>query len=655
MNSFQKVTEKLTKSGSFTVGTNYWASHAGTNMWTDWRPEVIDRDFKTLASAGIKVLRVFPLWPAFQPLTMQRGGGGCTSGLFFGENPLPDTKAGQAGVDETMIRRFKEFAKLAEKHKLSLIIGLITGWMSGRLFVPPAFENLNVTTDQLAIKWQIRFVKYFVGELKKYPAIIAWDLGNECNCMGGASRPEEAWAWTSAVSGAIRISDSSRPVISGMHGLTPEFRGANSWMIQDQADLCDLLTTHPYPIFTPHVKHDPLNTIRTILHATAENHFYGDIGGKPCFTEETGTLGPMVGSYDKASAFLRSSMFSLWANDCRGLLWWCAFDQKHLPQHPYAKIAMECELGLFTEEHTPKPMAAEFAEFNSFIDSMPFEKLPGRTVEAVCILTSGSDQWGAAYGSFILAKQAGLDIEFQYGDQPLKDSKLYLLPSANGMTPLLRPKWLELLGKVKGGATLYLSLDDGYFTDFNEVFGVEIQSRLTGTSKSSFIMHGIEDKPTLSFSPKTCFSVNTKNAETLGSDISGNPALLKAEYGKGTVYLLTFPVEQLMIASPGSFQSEETCDAWKIYGHIAAPFSRHRALKSKHPLLNVTEHSALKTKRIYVLVNTSPEKIETELEITPGWRLDKKFPAGLSLGRIAGGSTRISIAANSGAVLVLRK
>ena len=492
-------------------------------------------------------------------------------------------------------------------------------------------------------------------KLKKYPAIIAWDLGNECNCMASAPRPEDAWAWTSAIASAIRISDSSRPVISGMHGLVPEFRGCNSWLIQDQSDLCDLLTTHPYPLFTPHANHDPLDTIRTILHATAENHFYGDIGGKPCFTEETGTLGPMVGSYEKAAAFLRSSMFSLWANDCRGLLWWCAFDQKHLAHQPYAKLAIECELGIFREDHSPKPMAAEFAKFSKFIESMPFEKLPERTVEAVCILTSGSDQWGAAYGSFILAKQAGLDIDFQYGDQPLKDSKLYLLPSARGMTTILRPKWLELLEKVKAGATLYLSLDDGYFTDFNEVFGVELQSRLTGTSKSSFLMHGIKDKPTLSFNPNTFFSMKANKAEIIGGNVSGNPVFFKAKYGKGTVYLLTFPVEQLMITAPGSFQSEETCDAWKIYAHVAGPFCRDRALKSNHPFLNVTEHVAGKNKRIYVIVNASPEKIETALEISPGWKLDKKYPAGLSLGKPMDGNVKISIEANSGAVLIMTK
>lgn len=57
---FSKVTESLTKSGSFTVGANYWASRAGTNMWVDWRPELVDRDLKTLVAAVVQVLRVSP-------------------------------------------------------------------------------------------------------------------------------------------------------------------------------------------------------------------------------------------------------------------------------------------------------------------------------------------------------------------------------------------------------------------------------------------------------------------------------------------------------------------------------------------------------------------------------------------------------------------
>jgi endo-1,4-beta-mannosidase len=28
----------------FIIGVNYWASHAGTNMWRDWNEEVVRAD-----------------------------------------------------------------------------------------------------------------------------------------------------------------------------------------------------------------------------------------------------------------------------------------------------------------------------------------------------------------------------------------------------------------------------------------------------------------------------------------------------------------------------------------------------------------------------------------------------------------------------------
>ena len=54
--------------GGFFVGCNYWAKNAGMYMWSQWRPDVIEKD-------GIK-----------------------------------------------------------------LIVGILTGWMSGRQFVPEVFE-----------------------------------------------------------------------------------------------------------------------------------------------------------------------------------------------------------------------------------------------------------------------------------------------------------------------------------------------------------------------------------------------------------------------------------------------------------------------------------------------------------------------------------
>ena len=86
----------LTGPGKFVVGCNYWASHSGTAMWSDWREDVVEADFKQLAGAGLQVLRVFPLWPDFQPLDLLRGGQGQPAEYRFGEQLIPEDEAGQA-------------------------------------------------------------------------------------------------------------------------------------------------------------------------------------------------------------------------------------------------------------------------------------------------------------------------------------------------------------------------------------------------------------------------------------------------------------------------------------------------------------------------------------------------------------------------------
>ena len=205
--------------GRFFVGCNYWASHAGTAMWRDWRPEVVEADFRLLAENGVEVARVFPLWPDFQPIQALTGGGQSFVEMRFGERPLPDTPAGRAGVDEVMVERFRELCRVAEANRIKLIVGLVTGWMSGRMHVPPAFERVNVITDPTAIRWQVRRVRYLVRELRGCPAIAAWDLGNECNCMAWSDSPSEAWCWSNAITSAVRVEDPDRPVVSGMHSL----------------------------------------------------------------------------------------------------------------------------------------------------------------------------------------------------------------------------------------------------------------------------------------------------------------------------------------------------------------------------------------------------------------------------------------------------
>lgn len=84
---------------------------------------------------------------------------------------------------------------------------------------------------------------------------------------------------------------------------------------------------------------DPLGTMRPTLHPTAESLLYRDIGGKPCFIEEIGGIGTCCNSESRVAAAMRATLFSAWANDLRGFLWWCNADQESLSFPPYDWIS----------------------------------------------------------------------------------------------------------------------------------------------------------------------------------------------------------------------------------------------------------------------------------------------------------------------------
>ena len=610
------MTASLCQSGSFCVGCNYWASHAGLRMWSDWRADIVDADLAQLAGLGHQILRIFPLWPDFQPLDRMHSYQGNSQELRVHEQPLGSSTWAQAGIDPVMMERFCTVCQLAEKHGLQLIVGLVTGWMSGRLFVPRAFEACNVITDPEAIQWQVRFVSAFVETFRNSPAIVAWDLGNECNCMGAAPSAASAWCWTNAIAGAIRRNDTSRPIVSGMHSLSP--RG--TWRMQDQGELTDVLTTHPYPAFTPFCNQDPICEIRNTLHATAESRYYADLGGKPCFAEELGTLGPMNGSETVAAAYLRTALWSLYANDCRALLWWCAYDQDHLDFAPYDWTGWERELGLLRSDRTPKPVAEELAAFARMARTLP--NLPQRQAEAVCILTNNQDSWAAAFSAFILAKQAGFDLRFQYVDQPLQDSDLYLVPSLCGDSGMPRRTWLSLMDRVRDGATLYVSHQDAIFQPFRTLFGADVISRQTCPDGATIAIESAGGAWSCRAKSGSRLNLSAHEAIVLGRHEDGAPAFLRNTVGRGTVFLLNGALEDTMSRTPNAFVHPATSDAWRLYALVAERHCAGRAIRKDNPFLGVTEHPVSDNERLIVAINYASRPCASAWHVAREWRLE---------------------------------
>ena len=568
----------------FSIGCNYWASHAGTYMWRNWDESVVENDFKKLSECSNKVLRVFPLWEDFQPIT--RLVAGSSSEMRINDKALDKSPEGVAGVDPVMIERFERFVQLADKYGMKLMVCLINGWMSGRMFFPPAFYNRNPITDKTAVKWEIRFVKYFVERFKKYENIVAWEAGNETNVLswidGDKTHGDEYYVWLSTMVNTIKSVDNTRPVIAGLHGLSMDGFISPS----DIGEICDVMTVHPYPAFVPHCFTDDLNSMKSRLHSSAESTFYSDLGGKPCLCEEIGTLGNMLGCEPIAAEYLKANINSLWANNSTGVLWWCAHEQTQLEFPPYDWCGLERELGLLRSDFTFKPVAEVMKNMADF--TAKHNTLPNRNRHAVCILTPDQDNWAVAYSSFILSKQSGFDISFADGKYEIPQSKVYMLPSlCNQAMPNRTQK--EILRRVEEeGAVLYVSFNDAFVSGFAEITGCKIlgNSECTANQKVCFG----DTKDSLSLKASRYLKLEPADCEVLAYDEDNNPAMTVRKYGKGLIYFLKFAPELFLIDEVNAFACETGKEYYKLYDIIKKHTDCTIAEKSS-PFIGLTEHS----------------------------------------------------------------
>lgn len=581
----------------FMLGVNYWASHAGVDMWKDWKEEVVERDLETLSQNGVEVLRVFPNWRDFQPVEPYFGGGHRLREYRMADGSLPENPCYLA---EGMLRRFERFCRIAREKGLKLIVGLITGWMSGRLFVPPALYEKNIFTDPAALFLQQLFLKGFVERMKKEESICAWDLGNECNCMDEAKTREAAYSWSAMVVNAIRACDSTRPVISGMHSLETD----GVWNIQDQGELTDILTTHPYPFWVEHCHFAPAADFRTLLHATAQTRYYASVGKKPCLVEEIGTMGPMVCSEEKAAGFLKANLWSNWADGAAGLLWWCAHDQSLLTAAPYDWNMCERELGMLDIRMQPKPALREMKAFGEELKALGLD-LPYRETDGVCILSKGQDHWGVAYMTYLLAKQAQLTLDFAWCEQELPDSGLYFLPSAH-MEVMSRRSYDALKKKVFEGAVLYISLNDGILTEFEELTGFQVQHSRRAPDQGGVDWEG----SLINYRRPYQVLLRATRAEVLLEDTDGNPLFGTVRYGKGRVYVLNFPLEEMLLTQEQGFEE----DYYHFYKTVSRDIVERRGISRRNHFTGITIHKG--TAEDYaVLVNYTAEEQDPGIEV----------------------------------------
>lgn len=604
--------------GTLAFGLNYWASKSATRMWQDWNPSEIEQDLDVMKAHGFTFLRVFPRWDVFQPIWEAhnpRRKLQCETYLTSDELHRPDTPAGYAGVDERMMECFEAFCNMCAARGFKLIVCPLTGQMTFRIYVPQALERRDLYSDPVALMWERRYLDYFVRRMRHHEAIAAWESGNETNCLGDIDSPDAVEAWLAFIHGTIRLADRTRPVI-GPNSLEIT---EGKWRIDRIAALSDVLTIHPYNMWK-NAYLDEGNGIRNAFFATSCNVALEQIGGKPAFVEEHGIRRAECMSKANVARYARGLCWNLFAAGCRGLGWWCAFDQDEQMIPPYDWRQPYLELGAFKSDRTPYPVAKAMAKFSEFLRSLPFKVLPAAKTD--CVIIVRNDEM--VNSTYVLARQAGLQPRFADPTKRLPESKVYFLPNAKGRAYLTLRRWEELKGRVRdGGATLAISWNDTFLSGHEEVFGAEIESRTPG-------------KPV--FRPIT--------AEVLERDSEGRPYLLRNKYGKGCVYLLARPLAAAASEQTGGFDS----DAWKYYAKVC---ERNLLVDDGVRDVTASEHQFDDGSVGVILVNNSSTAVSVKPKIAAGWSVTESLTDDASAATWKDGALKLD--GNAGILLMLRK
>lgn len=600
----------------FMIGVNYWDSASGTDMWKKWDEETVEKDLSALEKCGVKYLRVFPNWRDFQPVAKLYN---CKNG--FGEYVNAEDEGNLnhniSGVDPVMISRFRRFAQIADQHGMKLNVGVLTGWMSGRQFKPAAIDSKNPITDPEALMFIHRYIDAFVSQVKDLQNIVLWDLGNECNNLGTADNRWQAYAWTAFVRNAIRQADDlKRPIASGMHGL-----GAGGvWTIADQGELCDMMTTHPYPSPSIYGDFEPYNGLRTTIMPTAQSMYYSGLGGRPCMIQEQGVFSELRGNRDMAAQFVRVNMWSAWANDLTGYLYWCGTEHTHLDKAPYTWSIMERQLGILDENREPKPAGLQMAKMQKIISTLP--QMPPKQIDGVCILPHEGNPMQKATSAFVLAQEAGFNLSIRNTDTVIPEKECYIVPCIEGWSVMRKCTLDFLLDRAKNhGAKVLITYDGGDFICVDEIFGLRsngiYQQNQRHTAQFPF--------GKLEYTAKWNIQLESVGAEVIARNEEGNIVMSRNPYGKGEIWFLGMPLERLASEGADSFRPEVTQPYYQVYRLFAQNIVERYIVQTENPYIGITQHMNDDGSGYITAINYSSLPQKPLFAVQAGWETEMLY------------------------------
>lgn len=324
-------------------GANYTPSEGWFHHWLDFDLDSVRADLDSIAGLGLDHIRVFPLWPLFQP--------------------------NRTLIRPRAVEQLVQLADAAAERGLDVSVDGLQGHLSSFDFLPAwtgTWHRRNLFTDPDVVAGQAEYLRTLAAALADRPHFIGMTLGNEINQFSGDPHPdpdritpEQAGAWLT------RMLEACEEGAPGKLHLHAEYDAA--WYQDDHAftpahaaGLGAVTAVHSWVFNGTAQRHGRTGTA-TEHHAAyliELSKAWARDPHRPVWLQEVGAPAPLIPA-EHAAAFTEATVEN--ALDCEdvwGVTWWCSHDvSRSLADFP----ELEYSLGLLTNDRQVKPAGRSIA------------------------------------------------------------------------------------------------------------------------------------------------------------------------------------------------------------------------------------------------------------------------------------------------------
>ncbi|WP_043268239.1 hypothetical protein [Streptomyces sp. CT34] len=324
-------------------GVNYTPSQGWFHHWLDFDLDAVRADLDSIAGLGLDHIRVFPLWPLFQP--------------------------NRTLIRPRAVEQLVRLADAAAERGLDVSVDGLQGHLSSFDFLPAwtrTWHRRNIFTDPGVLAGQEEYLRTLAAALADRPNFLGMTLGNEIDQFSDGPHPDpdrvtagQAAAWLERMLAAC---ERGAPGLPHLHAAYDAawYRDGHPFTPAHAARLGAMTAVHSWVFNGTAQRHGPAGTAteQHTAYLVELSKAWARDPHRPVWLQEVGAPAPHIPE-DHAVRFAEATVRN--ALDCTGLwgiTWWCSHDvSRSLADFP----ELEYGLGLLGNDRSVKPVGRALA------------------------------------------------------------------------------------------------------------------------------------------------------------------------------------------------------------------------------------------------------------------------------------------------------